>query len=441
MTDDTANQRNPIMFENTKSVLKRKLRPAILFFRVVQEQLKPKFKTFSNRPENAKRALLCYLLDAVGMKESDPRLKGHANWWRGRELARILDSLGYNVDAISSGDAQTIPSRRYDLILDASSNLPRLAPFQKPDTKYVLLLTGSYYGWSGPAEARRILDFERNHGVFYEPRNGRVPKDLMDKTISIADLCLLIGNEVTLKTYPEWARARMRTVQMPTSEIRHRKRYSRAFLDNYKTKTFLYYSSARNVCKGLDLVLDVFYRHPEWTLNVVGPVESTEMDFLKAYPDLHDQPNIRMYGSLMASSEKFARILDESEALLFPSCTEGTSSSVLTCLRGGIYPIISRNSGVDLPEGTGTWIETLTVPGVERAMLSFLEKDGASISGEAETIRGRIEERHSREAFTKNMTAILSEVDCRPKHGLDPAVLRAYEQSISPEIRNSPLFG
>ncbi len=429
------------MFKNFKSKLKRKFRPAVLAYRAMKAQLRPKLIVFSERPEHKKRALLSYLLDAATMKDSDPRLKGHANWWRGRELARILDSLGYDVDVISSGDNQTVPSSRYDLVFDASSNLPRLAPFQKPDTKYVLLLTGSYYGWSGPAEARRILDFERNHGVFYEPRNGRVPKDLMDKTISIADLCLLIGNEVTLKTYPEWARTRMRTVQMPTSEIHHRKQYSRKFLDNSKTKTFLYYSSARNVCKGLDLVLDAFYRHPEWTLNVVGPVESTEADFLKAYPDLHARPNVRMYGSLMASSEKFARILDESEALLFPSCTEGTSSSVLTCLRGGIYPIISRNSGVDLPEGAGTWIETLTVPGVERAILSFLEKDGASISGEAETIRARIEERHSREAFTKNMTAILSEVDLRPKTGLDPAVLRAYEQSISPEIRNSPLFG
>lgn len=421
--------------------IKRIAKKWLAFRSAVLRQLQPKLKTYSDRPENKKRALLCYLLDAVGMKDSDPRLKGHANWWRGRELARILDSLGYNVDVISSGDGSTVPPRQYDLVFDASSNLPRLAPFQKPETKYVLLLTGSYYGWSGPAEARRILDFERNHGVLYTPRNARMPRDLMDKTLSIADLSLLIGNDVTLSTYPEWARTRMKTVQMPTSEISHRKEYSPSFRENKKKGVFLYYSSARNVSKGLDLIFDAFYRHPEWTLNVVGPVETTEGDFLKAYPDLHDRANIRMHGSLMASSERFARILDESEAILFPSCTEGTSSSVLTCLRGGIYPIVSRNTGVDLPEGTGIWIETLTVSGVERAILSFLEKDGAAISGEAETIRTRIEERHSREAFTKNMTAILSEVDRRPKKGFDPAVLRAYEQAIPPEIRNSPLFG
>ena len=421
--------------------IKRVAKRWIAFQRAVHRQMQPKLKTYSTRPGRNKWALLCYLLDAVDMKDSDSRFKGHANWWRGREIARILDSLGYNVDVIASGDGSTVPHRQYDLVFDASSNLPRLAPFQKPNTKYVLLLTGSYYGWSGPAEARRILDFERNHGVLYTPRNARMPKDLMDKTISIADLSLLIGNDVTLSTYPEWARTRMKTVQMPTSEINHKKVYPTTFRENKKMGVFLYYSSARNVSKGLDLLFDAFYRHPEWTLNVVGPVESSEADFLRAYPDLHNQSNIRLHGSLLASSDRFARILDESEAVLFPSCTEGTSSSVLTCLRGGIYPIVSRNTGVDLPEGTGIWIETLTVSGVERAILSFLEKDGTSISEEAEMIRARIEERHSRETFTKNMTAILSDVDRCPKKGFDPVVLRAYEQSIPPEIRNSPLFG
>jgi len=423
------------MFENTKSVLKRKLRPAILFGRVVREQLKPRLKTFSNRPEIAKRALVCYLLDAVGMKDSDSRLKGHANWWRAREIVRILDSLGYNVDVISSGDSSTIPPRQYDLVFDASSNIPRLAPFQKPDTRYVLLLTGSYYGWSGPAEAHRILDFERRHGIPYRPRYGGQPKILMDKSIAMADLSLLVGNQVTLETYPDWARSRMKTVHMPTSEITHRKRYES------KTGTFLYYSSARNVLKGLDLILDAFERHPEWTLNVVGPVESTEPDFLLAYPDFRKRKNVRVFGTLDASSVRFSRILDESDAILFPSCSEGASSSVLTCCRGGIYPILSRNSGVSLPERTGTWIESLTVRGVEDAVLSFLAKDWNAIAREAGEIQSLVERHHSRSAFTAEMTSILRTLVESPPCRDRSKRLDEWESSLPGEVRNNPLFG
>ncbi len=423
------------MFENTKTVLKRKLRPSVLFFRVVKDQLKPKLKTFSNRPENTKRALLCYLLDAVDMPDSDPRIKGHANWWRGREIARILDSIGYNVDVISSGDGSTIPSRQYDLVVDASTNLPRLAPFQKPDTKYCLLLTGSYYGWSAPAEARRIADFERNHHVRYAPRYGRQPKLLLDMSLALADLSLLVGNDVTLSTYPEWARKRMKTVRMPTSFVQYRKRYGNP------NGTFLYYSSARNVCKGLDLVLDVFYRHPEWSLDVVGPVESTERDFLLAYPDLHTRKNIRMHGSLQPSSQRFSRILDQSDALLFPSCSEGASSSVLTCCRTGIYPILSRNSGVDLPDGCGTWIETLSATGVESAIRDFLAKDWNDVIREADAIRSFTDSHHSRTAFTKSMTDILKTLADAPPSGRRIEDSLEWMSELPQNVRNNPLFG
>lgn len=423
------------MFNLFKAKLKRKLRPAVLAYRAVRAQLRPKLVVFSERPSHRKRALLSYLLDAATMKDSDPRLKGHANWWRGRELARILDSLGYNVDVISSSDGQTIPNRQYDLVLDASTNFPRLAPFQKPDTKYCLFLTGSYYGWSAPAEARRIADFERNHGIRYTPRYGGQPKLLLDMSLALADLALLVGNEVTLATYPEWARKRMKTVRMPTSFIEHRKRYGN------RSGTFLYYSSARNVCKGLDLVLDVFYRHPEWSLDVVGPVESTERDFLLAYPDLHARKNIRMHGSLQPSSERFSRILDQSDALLFPSCSEGASSSVLTCCRTGIYPILSRNSGVDLPDGCGTWIETLRAASVESAIRAFLSKDEDAVKRESDAIRTFVEEHHSRAAFTKEMTDILKTLADAPPSRRTIEDSLEWMSELPENVRRNPLFG
>ena len=415
--------------------VKRIAKKWIAFRNAVRHQLQPKLKTYSDRPENKKRALLCYLLDAVDMKDSDPRLKGHANWWRGRQLARILDSLGYNVDVISSGDGSTVPPRQYDLVFDASSNLPRLAPFQKSDTKYVLLLTGSYYGWSSLAEALRVAAFEKKHSTFYLPRYGRQPKLLQDMSLAIADLSLLVGNSVTLSTYPGWAQKRMKTVRMPTSFIEHRKRHVA------RSQTFLYFSSARNVCKGLDLVLDVFSLHPEWMLNVVGPVESTEQDFLLAYPDLHNRKNIRMHGSLRPSSDKFSRILDESDALLFPSCAEGASSSVLTCCRAGIYPIISRNSGVDLPDGCGTWIETLDVAGVESAIRVFLAKDENDVIREADAISSFIRERHSRDAFTKEMTRILKTLTDAPLSGRGIGDKLDWVSELPEDVRNNHLFG
>jgi len=423
-------------FRNLKILapVKRIAKKWIAFRNAVRHQLQPKLKTYSDRPENKKRALLCYLLDAVDMKDSDPRLKGHANWWRGREIARILDSLGYNVDVISSGDSSTIPSRQYDLIFDASANIPRLASFQKKETKFVLFLTGSYYGWSSPAEMRRILAFETTHGVFYEPRYGRQPKLIMDKALAMSDLALLVGNETTLHTYPDWARKNMRIVHMPTSFIEHRKQYGS------RSDTFLYYSSARNVLKGLDLVFDAFLEHPEWNLVVVGPVESTEADFFRAYPNLSSHPNIQLLGSMVPSSEWFAEVLDRCDAFLLPSCSEGASSSALTCCIAGIYPIISRNSGVDLTENTGIWIESLTKSGVEKAIETFRQKDWSEVVREAETIRSYIAKWHSRKSFTEEMTDILSKLDKAPLPSRNPSATHAWVKNLPPDVSNNHLF-
>ncbi len=417
-----------------KAASKRKLRPMVLMWWALKAQLKPKLKIDVFRSGKKKRALLCYLLDAVDMRDSDPRLRGHANWWRGRELARILDFLGYSVDVIASGDGSTIPPCQYDLIFDASANLPRLAPFQKKDTKLVLFLTGSYYGWSAPAEMRRILDFETAHGVFYEPRYGRQPKVLMDKALAMADLALLVGNETTLHTYPDWARKNMRTVRMPASFIEHRKRFGE------RTDTFLYFSSARNVLKGLDLLFDVFVEHPEWTLVVVGPVESTEPDFFKAYPDLSGHSNIRLLGSMLPSSAKFAEVLDRCDAFLLPSCSEGTSSSALTCCVAGIYPILSRNSGVDIVDGMGTWIESLTKSGVEKAIVSFRAKDWSKIAREADAIRTDIANKHSRKAFSNELTDILAGLDGKPAMLRDPISTHDWAKSLSLDVANNRIF-
>ena len=423
------------MLRKFKKTLARKLRPVLDAYRAEKSRFRPSLVHYSRNRESGKRALLCYLVDAVTMKDSDPRLKGHANWWRAREIARILDSLGYSVDVIASGDRNFVPTEPYDLVFDASYNIPRLAAWQKPETKYCMLLTGSYTGWSSAAEACRIADFETRHGVYYAPRYGWQSKLMEDISLSTADLALLVGNDVTLATYPEWARQKIKTVCMPTSWIEHRKKYGK------RTGSFLYYSSARNVLKGLDLVLDFFIAHPELKLDIVGPVESGEQDFWKAYPGVPALENLELHGSMVPSSKRFSDILDRCDALLFPSCSEGASSSVLTCCHAGLYPIISDNSGVDLPPGCGIRIETVSASGIEQAISLFLEKDWSSIADEAGRIADETARRHSREAFTGAMTDILRGLRDAPERKRGPADSMDWVDGIPAAVRNCRIFG
>lgn len=355
-----------------------------------------------NVADSQKWALLSYLPDAINLTDNDKRLKGHSNWWECRELARILFSFGFNIESISHGDHRTKPKRHYDLILDIATNLQRLAPEQKRAT-FILLLTGSHYDWTKRAEAKRVEDFTRRHGVAYRPRYATVSPEELNRSLEIADCCLLIGNEITLKTYPERFQRKIRLVPVSGSKTSFLKNF-----DQPRTGSFLYFSTPRNVLKGLDLVLDVFLRHSEWRLHIVGNVDS-ENDFMAAYPDVGKCRNIRFHGFLLPSSKRFEGIVEMCDAVILPSCSEGTSTSVLTCTQMGLYPIISKHTGVSLPEGCGVWIENLSPDGVESAVSAFCAKPMEEIRREAKEIQRNHLHHHSREAFSNSIRTYLEQ--------------------------------
>ena len=203
----------------------------------IKHVLQPKIVHFrENSRKKTKWALLSYLPSAINLHNQSPRLLGHSNIWECREIARILSRLGYNVDAIHCGDTVTIPTRQYDLIIDIARNIQRLAPFQKRDTKYILLLTGSYHEWAIREEIRRVLVFEKTHGVYYVPRCGDLPLPALDKSLHIADMAMLIGNDITINTYPENVREKIVKIPVTASFIDFSKEYDR------RTNEFLYYA-------------------------------------------------------------------------------------------------------------------------------------------------------------------------------------------------------
>ncbi len=379
-----------------------KFREIGILFRRVGKAFAPRIRPYrGNRPGNRKWALLSYLPDAVSMKDSDPRMKSHSNWWECREIARILCDLGYNVEAMSARDTTTLPSRKYDLIVDQARNIQRLAPYQKPSTKYVLLLTGSHYSWSIEAERRRVMAFEKTHGVRYALRYGSMPTALLDKSLEIADIAMSIGNATTLSTYPEWARKKC--VQIPVTS---------SFCPFHKTyrslnRSFLFFSGPCNVLKGLDLALDAFLRHPEWTLHVVGR-QLSERDFMAAYSDIGKAGNIRFHGFMAPDSEAFGRLIDECDAFLAPTCTEGASTSAILLCAAGMFPIASDRVGIDFPDGCGISIQTLDVESMENAVRKFLDTSLETIADAAEASRNAVSSQFNRENFTAAVKTVLA---------------------------------
>lgn len=104
------------------------------------------------------------------------------------------------------------------------------------------------------------------------------------------------------------------------------------------------------ICKGLDLVLDLFLSLPKpWELHVFCP--TGENDFWNFYgPLLMEVDNINVHGFANVTSNRFRNIASKCLLNLFPSGAEACATSVVTAMKFGVLPVVTVQCGVDVKE-------------------------------------------------------------------------------------------
>lgn len=348
------------------------------------------------------RALVSYLpLPLVG----DPAgFRGHSNVWESSEIVRILGRSGYLVDLIAWDDPAFVPPAPYDLVFDIHRNLTR---FSGPESQTVFHVTGSHPLFSNKAEAERIEAMGLRRGTTAAPRRnvGEDDLQLFSENLERAGLITLIGNRTTEETFPEGIRPKIRrtvaTGAWLPPDLERRPIGSRP-------PEFLWFNGQGAVHKGLDLVLELFARHPELTLHVVGPYLK-EKDFVAAYgQELFRTPNIRSHGFLYPSDRRFLAIASRVRAFVSPSCSEGISTAGITCMQAGMVPVISEQCGIDLPEGGGLLLGEPLPDELERSVLEIAGGEGWR--GMAEAARSHAWSAYSRDAFSRSMSGAIAEL-------------------------------
>ena len=351
------------------------------------------------------RVLFSYLPEAVLLDPQHPIMEGHSNYWESREIALIFARLGFLVDAVAWDNLAFYPAREdYSVLFDIGINLQRWAPLFPSSVKKLMHITGSYWHYSFQAEMARIAALHERRSALYAPKRTVLYPELHELSISQADACTLIGNQHTLETFPAKYRSKIRTVPVSASPVLRPKQ-----VGNYvpQERGFLWFFGSGAVHKGLDLVLEVFAETPQLTLHVVGNVFS-EPDFARIYrKELLETNNIRYHGYLPARSRAFADILNQCFCFIAPSCSEGISPAVATCLQAGLLPIISQDVGVTLPGDCGVTLARCDVDTIREAVLSCFELPHETAERQIRVAQALGMETFSREAFSRAMEGAL----------------------------------
>ena len=324
--------------------------------------------------------------------------RGHGTKWAYWCIWDILKALGYEV-TLHDWNLPIPGGTTYDLVFSLM-HLNDTDHVCKPDTFRMVRLSASEPEYHSRASGERVASVNQRRGC-----NLPVLRklDLISETINQADLIILNGNEIVRRTYPQHLHERIIPMDVAAGNVRHKIIERKAIPAE---RAFMWHAGHGAIHKGLDLCLEAFARHPEWTLHVTGNLRP-EPGFMLEFAREFCLPNIHYHGWQLVSGPAFRELIDECFAFIFPSCSEGQSPAVATCLQFGLYPIISHQSGIDLPCGCGLYLDELTISDVEDKAQRVMNMSDEQLLSEIAVIQPDALWRYSRERYREVMEAHL----------------------------------
>jgi len=293
----------------------------------------------------AKRALLVYLVKPFLVKDGDPVFLWHQNLKQCKQIAAILGEFGYAVDAADSRDGRFRPGRKYDLIISHRLQLSYGERLPDPEAKKIYLATGMNHKVHNQNILRRYRNLFQRRGCKLTVRqmnDDRMP------FLSSADALVGFGNDFTINSWRDvfpGPRYSLNNYGFQGTIVHSNpKEFSNA------RKNFLFFASGSQVGKGLDLLLEIFPKHPDLHLHVCSHYEK-ERDFRRCYHrELFRQPNIHPVGFVGINSRKFSDVARKCAFLIYPSCAEGQSGAVVQGMHSGLIPLATREAGIDMED-------------------------------------------------------------------------------------------
>lgn len=324
--------------------------------------------------------------------------QAHQSHWQVQAIAQAVHRLGYRVDVVNYAAHYQL-KRSYDLIIDIHPT--RDKPYWKhlkENATTIMFYTGSYPDFQNSAELERLAALRKRRGVQLQPRRQveKIDRSILEKFNAI----FLIGNVQTKKTFP--------ALDIPMYLLPNTVDESlRALSTLPKSPTsFLFLGSGGQVHKGLDLVLEVFRRHPELSLTVCSPFAQEE-DFVNAYQtELFESSNITPLGFVDPHSRSFKENAARCAWMIYPSASEGMAGSVLTAMSAGIIPIVSKESGVshDVEILASTRLES-----IEKKVMELSKSSQSEITKKRTMMLNSLEKYYSQQTFTTSLCNALQQ--------------------------------
>ncbi|MBN1817454.1 MAG: glycosyltransferase, partial [Sedimentisphaerales bacterium] len=250
----------------------------------------------------SKQALVSYITAPLRM---GPDYYPHkfSNPGIARSLVRVLTQMGYTVDLIDYDCMDFQSSKKYDLFIGHGGfNWEYLSRNVIGDAVRIYFSTGTYWKEHNHREKQRFDELYKRTG--HRLSCDRLVRVSEDFACHEADGILCLGNRDCADTYRQF------DYLIPLDNaVYHDERYDPNKKDFAAGRShFLYFGSAGNVHKGLDLLIEAFRKTPQAHLWIAGPLEQS---FAELYgPVIEQSSNLHYVGFIELRSPQFYQLMD-----------------------------------------------------------------------------------------------------------------------------------
>ena len=337
-------------------------------------------------------ALLAFVVEPFLLRKGEPIPTRHTNVVESLLIAEVLLEMGYAVDVIDYRNGTFVPKKDYSILISSRYRMDRLAGLVGERCLKIVYVTVSHWLCNNSAVLTRCREVLERRKVALASYKWIMENDAIES----ADFAIfLASNDFCLSSY-QYAGKPFARVPLCTQQT-HDWPEGKDF--DALRRRFIWLGSQGFVHKGLDLVLEAFAAMPEYHLTVCGPIHE-EPAFERAFEkELRRTPNIETLGWVDISSQAFVDLAANNLALVYPSCAEGTSGGVLTCMHSGLIPVVTYESGIDVSNGKGVLIESLTIDAVKAAVERTAAMPEAELRATAKRAWQTARDHHTRDRF------------------------------------------
>ncbi|MFH2107287.1 MAG: hypothetical protein ABII93_01350 [Chrysiogenia bacterium] len=333
-------------------------------------------------------------------------------------MAALLGESGFCVDVADYRAKKVNSKHKYDLIISHQIDFLQTLKLAKPGAVTLFLASGITHHAYNRNIQKRYSDLERRRKCRLSIRQRNTE---FTPFAEQADMIVGFGNGSTLATWEEqYHKPVIAFNNYGFSETR----FVRRVYDSGNLRSnFLFFASWHQVGKGLDLLLEIFPKHPTLHLFVCSSFKK-ESDFCRCFrKELFETVNIHPVGLLPVLSGKFYDIVEKCAFVISPTAAEGQSGAILQCMATGLVPVVSREAGIDT-EDFGFMLENCTLEEIEKMILQVSQLPAERIADLSEKTRAVCEEKYSETAFRNRWREIIAEIQYNYLH---------QEQSRIPE--------